>query len=446
MAMFKNIVGLVFLLFMQVACSSDDDNNSPSLTAPLALNPSEITQTSFIANWAGSVGAQSYLLDVSSNSDFSSFVEGYEAFSVNGIYTEVSNLMPSTNYYYRVRSVSGDVQSSNSMVISLITEISSDMTLKDAAKDFYVGTIVQANRMTGSHNEVINREFSSITAEYEMKMNIMYPNEGAYDWTAADAIVDYAVSNNLNLHGHALIWHNATPDWVVNFTGSDAEFETMIEDYITTVVTRYKGRITSWDVVNEAFNDGSGSYRNSVFYQRMGADYISKCFQWARAADPDVLLFYNDYNMCNDQTKLEAVFTMVDDLMANSVDIDGVGFQMHISYNGPAKQDIENATQKIIDRNLKAHYAELDIRANPNNDQNSLSETRSLEQKAKFKEIAEIYSALPTANKYALTVWGLKDNESWLMDFYGHIDWPLLFDNSFQEKDAYYGFLEGMIK
>ncbi|WP_282037711.1 endo-1,4-beta-xylanase [Saccharicrinis aurantiacus] len=445
MALFKNIIGLIFLLLMQVSCSSDD-NATPSLSAPLALNPSDITQNSFVANWAGVKDAQSYVLDVSSDIDFTSFVEGYQALSVNGIYTVVDNLSPSTSYYYRVRAVNGTAESSNSMVISLTTEIPDGSVLKELTQDFFIGTIVQSNRMTGMHHEVINREFSSITAEYEMKMNIMYPSEGVYDWTASDAIVNYAVENKLNIHGHALVWHNATPNWVENFSGTDAEFETMLEEYVKTVVTRYKGKITSWDVVNEAFNDGSGTYRNSVFYQRMGASFISKCFQWAREADPDVLLFYNDYNMCSDQTKRDAVFTMVDDLISNSVAIDGVGYQMHIAYNWPAKKDIQDATQDILDRNLKVHYAELDIRANPNNDQSTLTDARSLELKAKYKEIAELYTALPTVNKYALTIWGLKDNESWLLDFHGQIDWPLLYNNNFEEKDAYYGVLEGLVK
>lgn len=277
-----------------------------------------------------------------------------------------------------------------------------------------------------------------------MKMNVMHPSEDTFDFGPADAIVNYGETNGINVHGHSLIWHNSTPDWVKNFAGTDQEFEDMIEDYITTVVSRYKGKITSWDVVNEALEDNTGSLRNSIYRQKMGDDYIAKCYQFVRAADPDVLIFYNDYNMITDQTKQDAVFTMVDDFIARDIPIDGVGFQMHISHDYPSKEDIQKATDRIVERNLKVHFSELDVRANPNKDLSSLTSERSLSQKAKVKEVVEVYNGIPNDNKYALTVWGLKDSESWLLNFYGHMDWPLLFDGNYNKKDAYYGFLEGL--
>ncbi len=424
----------------------EDGGTQPQLSAPLALNAEDISQNSFTAQWIGVADAQGYILDVSTNVDFSTFIAGYEAKQLSKLSEVVSGLDGATQYYYRVRAYNNNVESPNSNVIKLTTAVPSDLVLKDAASDFFIGTIVQANRLTGQYDVVMQREFSSITAEYQMKMDIMYPNQGVYDWTASDAIVNYAVDNGFNLHGHALIWHNATPEWVRNFSGSDTEFEAMVKDYIKTVVGRYKGKVTSWDVVNEAFNDGSGSYRNSVFYQRLGEDYISKCFQWAREADQDVLLFYNDYNMCNDQTKQNAVFSMIDELISDGVSVNGVGFQMHISYNGPAKENIMAASNRIVERGLKVHFAELDIRANPDNNMSELTSVRALAQKEKYKEVAAIYNSLPASNKYALTIWGLKDDESWLLDFYGHQDWPLLFDMHFNKKDAYYGVLEGLLQ
>jgi len=246
----------------------------------------------------------------------------------------------------------------------------------------------------------------------------------------------------MNVHGHALIWHNATPTWVENFAGTDAEFEAMVKDYITTTVTRYKGKVRSWDVVNEALEDGSGHpLRNSVFKQKMGDDYIKKCFQFARDADPDILLFYNDYNMASSSTKRAAMFELVDGLGDL---IDGVGGQMHISYNGPAASQIQSLADGVVSRNLKLHFSELDIRANPSNDQTSLTSQRAAEQRAKYKEVVEIYNSIPLDNKFALTVWGVRDNESWLIDFWGNPDWPLLFDENYNKKEAYYGYLEGL--
>ena len=320
----------------------------------------------------------------------------------------------------------------------------SSTSLKDTATTFAIGNITRSSWVTGGgkYIELLKNEFNSLTSEYEMKMNVMYPSQGTYDFSAADAIVNFAQANDMYVHGHALIWHNATPSWVEDFSGTDAEFEAMVKDYITTTVTRYKGKVRSWDVVNEALEDGDGHpLRNSVFKQKMGDDYIKKCFQFARDADPDVLLFYNDYNMASSASKRSAMFALVDSLGDL---IDGVGAQMHISYNGPSASQIQSLAHGVVSRNLKLHFAELDIRANPDNDLTALSNDRAKAQSAKYKEVAAIYNSIPLDNKFALTLWGVRDNESWLIDFWGNPDWPLLFDANYNKKSSYFGYLEGL--
>ncbi|SFD10505.1 endo-1,4-beta-xylanase [Algibacter pectinivorans] len=318
--------------------------------------------------------------------------------------------------------------------------------LKDAAKTFSVGTITRSSYISagGRHTEILKEEFNNLTSEYEMKMNVMYPSQGNYNFSAGDAIVNFAQVNGMNVHGHALIWHNATPSWVENFSGTNAEFESMIEDYITTTLKHYKGKVRSWDVVNEALEDGSGHpLRNSIFRQKMGDNYVKKCFQFARNADPDVMLFYNDYNMASSATKRKAMFNLVDELGDL---IDGIGAQMHISYNRPSTSSIQAVADGTVSRGLKLHFAELDIRTNPEKDANvsELSATKASAQKDKFKEVVKIYNAIPLDNKFALTTWGVRDNESWLLDFWGVPDWPLMFDENYNKKAAYEGFLEGL--
>lgn len=320
----------------------------------------------------------------------------------------------------------------------------SSETLRTAATTFSVGTITRSSRLkaTGSHTAILKKEFSNLTAEYEMKMDVTYPVEGTFNFSAADEIVSFANENDMNMHGHALIWHNATPAWVENFSGTNAEFEDMIEVYITTVVTRYKGKVRSWDVVNEALEDGSGHpLRNSVFREKMGADYIKKCFQFARNADANALLFYNDYNMTASATKRAAMFDLVDDLGDL---IDGVGAQMHISHSSPSASQIQSLVDGVVSRGLKLHFSELDIRANVDGDASELTATMASEQRSKYKEVVRIYNAIPLENKFALTVWGVRDNESWLIDFWENKDWPLLFDENYTKKQAYFGFLEGL--
>jgi endo-1,4-beta-xylanase len=325
-----------------------------------------------------------------------------------------------------------------------IPEVGNTESLKAAATTFAVGNIIKTSSITGGgrYIELINSEFNSLTSEYEMKMKVMFPSQGRYDFSAADAIVGFAQANNMYVHGHTLIWHTGTPSWVENFSGTDAEFEAMIKDYITTTVTRYKGKVRSWDVVNEALEDDGGNpLRNSVFRQKMGNDYIKKCFQFARDADPDVLLFYNDYNLTYSSSKRGAVFNLVDDLGDL---IDGVGEQMHIRYDRPSASQIQSVADGVVSRGLKLHFSELDIRANGDNDLTYLTNDRAEAQKAKYKEVVKIYNSIPLDNKFALTVWGVRDNQSWLINFLGHEDWPLLFDANYNKKPAYFGFLEGL--
>lgn len=446
----SKVLYMLFVFFaLLVSCSSSDDPDPviEKLGKPIGAEADQTTYTSFRANWSRVYRAESYQLDISENQNFSSFISEYNSKSISRLYENVIGLEQGTTYYYRVRAVKGTEISENSNVITTTTleeeKPEPDTPLKEKAT-FFVGVAVKSFNLTNLYDEVINREFNSVTAEYEMKMNVIMPDEGQYDWSKSDAIVNYAIDNNLNVHGHALIWHQSTPDWIENYVGTDEEFEQVIKDYITAVVSRYKGQVKSWDVVNEAVSDGTGILRNSVFRQRMGDDYIEKCFQFARDADPDALLFYNDYNMCEDETKRNAVLTIVDDFITRGVPINGIGYQLHVRYNGPDKNTIQEATDELVLRDLLVHFSEIDIRVNPNNDISELTEDRAIAQKVKMKEIVQVFNAIPDENKYAITIWGIKDNESWILNMYDHSDWPLLFDSNFGIKKAHTGFLEGL--
>ena len=324
---------IVLLLFTALfACGEDDDQaiEPAELVAPFVITPTQISATAFRVDWNAVTGAETYEVDVATDEAFTNFVPPYQSFPENGSGINVIDLENATTYYVRVRTIISGERSDNSNVISATTKAGTaaepDTPLKDAATTFAVGMATSSNRLSGQHDAIYRREYNSITAEYEMKMDFFYPSKDRFDFSKADALVDYAQDNGMHVHGHALIWHNATPSWVENFSGTDEEFEAMVKDYILTVVSRYKGKVRSWDVVNEAFEDGSGALRNSVFRQRMGDDYIEKCYRWTREADPDVLIFYNDYNMVIDDTKRKAALDMVDDFKNRNVPVDGFGF------------------------------------------------------------------------------------------------------------------------
>jgi len=306
--------------------------------------------------------------------------------------------------------------------------------------NFPIGFAIQEWQLTnGNYVNLLKKDGASITAEYEMKMSPMYNNPSAIDFSKTDAFVEFAEQFDIRIHGHALIWHSATPTWIENFSGTNAEFETLIENYIKEVVGRYKGRIASWDVVNEAFEDGSGHpLRNSVFRQKLGPDYIAKAFQWAREADPDVLLFYNDYSLASNGTKLTAVLDLVDDLKDRNMPIDGVGFQMHVSYDWPSISAIQAATSKVISRKLQIHYSELDIRINPNETETEYNAVLAQRHVNRINEIVTLYRTVPDEYRFGITNWGVKDDDTWLRDFWDNQnEWPLLYDDNFQPKEAH---------
>ncbi len=446
---FKHIYVAVLCLFFAVSCSEDNDPVIGPLV-PKANEAQDVKTTGFTATWGRVFRGTAYQLDVSETSDFSTFLDGYNSKEITSFLAVIEELDDNTNYYYRVRGIVDGVATPNSNVVAVKTRLipGDDLTLKGEA-DFFVGVAVSPERVADpAHDEVYQREFNSITAENAMKMRSIFKGLDAsgniiYDWTESDAIVDYAEDNGMNLHGHALVWHESVPDTLANFGGSNAEFESIVEDYITTVVDRYEGKVDSWDVVNEAVEEGSGGLRASVFVQKMGVDFATKCFRFARNADPVVKLFYNDFNMTTDSAKRNAALSIVDDLIAEDL-IDGFGFQMHISFNFPSKEEIETAAADLVSRNLLVHFSELDVRVNASADITEFTEERSLAQSDKVRDVVEVYDALPAANKYALSIWGLKDDDSWILDRFPQDDWPLLFDEEFEKKPAFSGFIEAL--
>jgi len=180
--------------------------------------------------------------------------------------------------------------------------------LKTIYQDYFpIGNIIKDNYMRGEYLDLLIEHFNYATAENSMKPSGLGPRArgGEYNWAPADRMVDLMLNNDIAIHGHTLVWHNQTHAWMTE--GSPEVVRQNMISYINAVLAHYKGRVFSWDVVNEAvidgINPGEQNWRNclrpSGWYQAMGADYIDLAFRTARAADPDVLLFYNDYNLNN---------------------------------------------------------------------------------------------------------------------------------------------------
>jgi endo-1,4-beta-xylanase len=228
-----------------------------------------------------------------------------------------------------------------------------------------------------------------------------------------------------------------------------------LHNWITTIVTRYKGKVTGWDVANEVIADGTGELRTSsnssttggdVFYwaDYLGRGYIDSAFRWAHAADPDAKLFINDYNLESDSRKLDSLIALINSLKSAGVPIQGVGLQMHININTD-NGGIDNALQKLAATGLLIHVSEMDVRMNPSN-ASSFTETTDLlnQQASKFRYVAESYfKDVPAAQRYGITVWNLTDADSWIVTG-GHTDYPTLFDAGYNKKPAFNQFILGL--
>lgn len=275
-------------------------------------------------------------------------------------------------------------------------------------------------------------EFNSLTPENAMKWSKVEPTKGAYDWSGADAIVDFATKQakyKQVVRGHTLVWHKSIPDWVTTGGYTKSQLRTILKNHIQTMVKRYAGRVGTWDLVNEAIGDSGGKLRNGFWLKKLGSGYIADAFRWAHAADPNAELYINDYNAEADNTKSDALYALVKKLKADGVPIDGVGFQAHVTINNELPGFAANL-KRFADLGVDVAITELDVRM-------PLPATSQ-----KLATQADIYgkatsACLSVSRCVSINVWGFTDAHSWVpgsMDGWGAAD---LLDKRLQAKPAY---------
>ncbi len=309
---------------------------------------------------------------------------------------------------------------------------------------FPVGAAVNISLMKNNvrYSGIVTKEYNSVTAENAMKFGALHPSQNTYNWADADYLVNYAQLGNKRIHGHTLIWYTSLPTWVTNFVGDSAAWENLMKTHIQTVVTHFKGKVASWDVVNEHFED-TGIPRNSVWRQKLGNDYVARCFQYAHEADPSALLFYNDYGHEYSAAKRTAILNMITDFKARGIPIHGTGMQFHMTVN-TSDANITAAITGAASTGLKVHISELDIRLNPSAAQN-IAYTSFLgdQQALRYKYVVKTYNTLPVSQKFGITTWNVTDADSWIPGWQGAPDWPLPFDANYLRKPAYKAMIEG---
>ncbi len=343
------------------------------------------------------------------------------------------------------------------------TASSQPRSLKDAYKDkFVVGAAINLYQIFEQDDRgtpIITNQFNSITPENVLKWALVHPQPDRYDFTPGDRYVEYGLKHKMFIVGHCLVWHNQTPKWVFqdekgNPLTRDALLKRM-HDHIVTVVGRYKGKITSWDVVNEALNE-DGTMRQTLWFKIIGEDYIEKAFEYAHEADPKAELYYNDFSLEN-EPKRNAAIALIKNLQAKGIPIAGVGLQNHDNLEWPGAEQ-EDATISAFEKlGLKVSISELDITVLPSpNKQGTADVTATAEARQALNPypygLPESVQA-QLAKRYAdlfgvfakhrgverVTLWGVTDGDSWLNDWpvRGRTNYPLLFDRNGMPKPAF---------
>ena len=338
-----------------------------------------------------------------------------------------------------------------------VDEVSVDALLPDgdsregvAPEDLFAAT-AKSNR----YSRTLHREFNAIVVEHHLKWSPLCVAEpgpltdgkicdrlGRYDFHHADAVVDWALRHGMKVKGHVLCWHVTSPSAILEAL-TPAQVEEELRRHIFTTVGHFRGRIKVWDVVNEALAP-DGSLAESVFFRKIGPSYIEKCFRWAHQADPDAILLYNDNKVEGmngpNKAKADAFYHLLADLLKKGVPVHGCGIQAHFNAAGvghnrpPTPRMVKNQIHRLGKLGLRVNISEMDVRVSQ-----LPMDLRQVAQRQIYRDI--IAAALTEPAFDGVWLWGFTDRHTWVTHFY-HDDEPLIFDEDYGRKEAYYGLRE----
>jgi len=337
---------------------------------------------------------------------------------------------------------------------------SDEKGLKEYTKPYFVlGAAINTDHIIGADIEgvqTLETNFSSISPENCLKPEEVHPAPGVYEWTIPDAYVELGLRNNMYIHGHTLVWHSQCPDWF--FYDENGEFvsydvlKERLEEHIATIVGRYKGKINSWDVINESVLD-DGTMRPSKWYQILGDDLFEISFAAAAKADPSAQLYLNDYGMNNPGRRAKYV-EIIKRLQSKGIKIDGMGLQGHWGLTYPSREEIQTTIDMFKELGVKVSISELDMSILPRRAFNTaavelnFAYEQSLDPyKGNFpqeplhdwnyrmQEFFEIFKANADVIE-RVTVWGVCDQDSWLNNWpiQGRYDYATLFTRNHRIK------------
>ena len=320
---------------------------------------------------------------------------------------------------------------------ALATPSSSPTSLRSLAqaRGIYVGTTVNVDALQdeGQYRDVLASEFNMVTAEVSMKFDATEPERDFFIFDGGDTLVDFAKMHNMQVRGHNLVWYRALPSWLTTQHFSRDELMKILREHILTEVSHYRGQVNIWDVVNEAIND-DGSLRDTIWLRGIGPDYLDLAFRWAHEANPEARLFYNDYGGEGLGQKSNAIYNLVKSMIQRGVPISGVGLEMHVSLDSyPHPEDVLANMNRLAALGLEVQITEMDVQIQ--------RDARPLQ--ARLEVEAQVYRdmlgvCLSVKQCTAFVMWGFTDRYSWIPDATGHWDAPLIFDEEYRPKPAYF--------
>lgn len=335
------------------------------------------------------------------------------------------------------------------LTLCAATATTPSLPLRQAAdrSNLLIGAAVRPYLFSeAAYSATLAREFNMIEAEDAMKWWTVRREAGTFDFREGDEVARFAHAHGMKVRGHCLVWDHNNPDWLAQGHFTAAQLSTMLHEHIATVMKHYAGQVFAWDVVNEAFAE-NGQVKNSPWYNQPGiglADegtaYIEQSFRWARAADPEALLFYNDNGGEGLNRKSDAIYAMVKDFKRRGVPIDGVGLQMHVESLDADTAAIAANIARLTALGVQVHITELDVSLPL--DANGLAASDDLRRQA------EIYRGIVRACRQrrgctAIQTWGFTDKYSWIGSHsHGSRGAALPFDRAYQPKPAYDAILE----
>jgi endo-1,4-beta-xylanase len=328
--------------------------------------------------------------------------------------------------------------------LALAQAIPAQETLRSLAqkRGLYIGVAINSLLWSTSadpkYSEIVKREFNIIVTENEMKFDQIEPQRGQFNWTKADLFIDYVQKNQMQARGHNLVWHQQS-GWAENLAVGRVEMLAILKNHTDKVLGRYRGKIMEWDVVNEAIDDASGNLRETFWKKAIGEDYIDSAFHYAHLADPEALLFYNDYSAEGMGSKSDKVYALVKGMKERGVPIHGVGLQSHFDNNSWTKpSDIDKNIKRLGELGLRVSITELDFRVKVPADTASLNK-----QKANYRTLLGV--CLANANCKSFLTWGFTDAHSWVPGFYSGMGAALIYDSQYLTKPAYDGLKDALL-